>query len=201
MNKHRLLLLAPVLLLGGCFEHKVKMHHDTVKLEQLKPESHVSGDRHAQYAYQDPSGIWWYYWMLNSSSSSTSSTTSSPSSSYSYSTASGSRASFPSGGTWSRSTTGPAKADVEEEEEATIDETEQGPATAAQETEAAENGGEVTETESTGAASASVEPAAEQAAPAAEPAGEAPAGEAGGGDAGGGGGDGGGGGGDGGGGE
>lgn len=191
MNKPKLLLLLPLLFLGGCHEHKVKMHHDTVKLEQLKPDSHVAGDRHAAYAYQDPSGIWWYYWMLNTSSSTTSSA-STPSSSYGYSTASGSRVPFPAGGTWSRSTTGPAKQDIEEEneQEVTIDETEQGPATQAQEAEAAQNGGEVTESESsTGTAPATVEPAPEapaEAAPAAEPATEAPA-DSGGTDAGGGG--------------
>jgi hypothetical protein len=100
------------LALGGCFEKKVKVSHEDVKLEALKPDN----SQHAAYAYQDPMGFWWYYMLLNSAN-----TTSSSATVYSYpSSAPGGRFNLPAGGTWTRSAKPPAEEDVDEEKSATV---------------------------------------------------------------------------------
>lgn len=144
------------LALVACKKHET-VKHETVKLEHLVP-----GNSHqAEYAFRDDSGWWWYYMMMqtNTTTSSTASTSTSTSRTadystrtYSYPSASpgGARVSLPAGGTWTRSQSPPAKEEVEEngEQEIVVEETEHtGPLTEAQEQEAAQNNGEITEPE------------------------------------------------------
>jgi hypothetical protein len=148
----RLLALAGIAVaLVGCNDHhkKVKVQHETVKIEKLKP----GNSHHADYAYQDNSGFWWYYIMMTQTTNSSPSTTST--SSYSFPSASGAgRVSLPPGGSWSKGQTAPEEEEVEpgQEQEATVDETaEAGPLTEAQESQVDQATGTVEEpTEATG---------------------------------------------------
>ncbi len=149
------------LLLAGCNEKKHDTHHKREHVQVQQKTVQVEKLHDGRYAYYDD-GFWWYYIIVMNNQNSAANSSA-------WSTSSAGRVSLPAGGTWSKSTTAPAKEEVEETQEATVEENATGEPMTEAEAQAAEQANAesdaqagTTETETT------TETAPTEAAPAAE---------------------------------